>query len=70
MHTIKTSIAVCRQLILITRTDTNSQQEVFRGGSWLNLEWYYRAASRYYGHPSYCGFYVGFRCAWPQDSKK
>ena len=34
---------------------------VFRGGSWDNVDWYCRGACRYWAHPAYRDYGLGFR---------
>ena len=45
---------------------TSGEYRVYRGGSWVEFDWYIRAAYRYYGSPTYTNFNNGFRCALPQ----
>ncbi|MBX7148636.1 formylglycine-generating enzyme family protein [bacterium] len=54
-------------------TDINSQWIEIRSGSWFNVDWYNRAANRYFDrNPDNRSNYVGFRVAWPlpQGSNK
>lgn len=50
-------------------TDQNRQLQEFSGGSFFNNAGDAPPAYRGYGNPNYRYFQIGFRCAWPADSK-
>ncbi len=50
-------------------TDSNQQQVEIRNGSWFDGEWSFRPAYRNSVDANYRYFFLGFRCAWSQDSQ-
>lgn len=49
-------------------TDSSRQYVEVRGGSWLSVDWLNRSANRRSDRADDRLYYVGFRCAGPQDS--